>query len=230
MVVRVAERAKLSAANQVYIATDDGRIMAAAANESIPAILTKTTHTSGTERLSEAVEHIGLDDDAIIVNVQGDEPFIDPLLINQLAAHLHSNPDLPVATACHLITEVTSAFNPNVVKVVLDKNNHALYFSRASIPYARDTFDQSPLTHLPTALPMYHHIGIYAYRAGFLREYQSFSASLLEQFETLEQLRILWHGFRIGVIITPTAPAPGIDTPDDLHKAKQIWQQYISRH
>jgi 3-deoxy-manno-octulosonate cytidylyltransferase (CMP-KDO synthetase) len=225
MVVRVVEQAQRSAANKIYIATDNESIMAAAAAEAITAILTQTTHASGTERLSEAVDHIGLEDDALIVNVQGDEPFIDPALITALASHLHAHPHLPVVTACHLIKEAAKAFDPNVVKVVLDKNQHALYFSRAPIPYVRGMFDHPPIPHLPATLPIYQHIGIYAYRAGFLRKYRSLSASSLEQFENLEQLRMLWHGFTIGVVLSPTAPAPGIDTPDDLHQARQHWQQ-----
>lgn len=228
MVVRVAERAKLSSAKKVYIATDDARIMAAAERDGIAAILTHTAHTSGTERLGEAVDLIGLDDNCIIVNAQGDEPFIDPALINQLAERLDRDPTLPMTTACHPIVEASRVFNPNIVKVVLDKNNHALYFSRAPIPYARDAYTQLPVRHLPDLLPVYHHIGVYAYRAGFLRQYQSLSPSPLETCEALEQLRILWHGFRIGVIITPNAPAAGIDTPDDLLKAQQIWAQHIS--
>lgn len=227
MVVRVAERARLSAAHKVYIATDDIQIVHAAEAEGIFAILTSNTHTSGTERLGEAINHIGVDDNTIIVNAQGDEPFLDPSLINQLADHLHSEPLLPMATACHPITDVTHVFNPNIVKAVLDKHNNALYFSRAPIPYVRDLFDNHPITSLPNALPLYHHIGIYAYRASFLRQYQSLLPSPLEQCEMLEQLRILWHGFRIGVIITPHAPAAGVDTPADLIKAQQRWEQSI---
>ena len=225
MVIRVAERAKHSSAKHVYIATDDVRIMDAAALAGISGLLTDSAHQSGTERLGEAVDLLHLDDETIVVNVQGDEPFVDPQLINQLADCLNNDPALAMATACYPLTHADSAFNPSIVKVVLDKNHHALYFSRAPIPYARDTFANQPVTHLPATLPMYHHIGIYAYRAGFLRQCKSLSPSPLEQYEALEQLRILWHGFRIGVIIASDAPAVGVDTIEDLQKAQQIWHR-----
>lgn len=223
MVVRVAEQAGLSRAENIYIVTDDTRIIAAAEQEHIAAILTRPDHASGTERLGEAVTRMNLSDDAIIVNVQGDEPFINPQLIDQLALRLYNQPGLPMATACYPVTGADRLFNPNTVKVVLDKNHNALYFSRAPIPYAREAFVKQPVTDLPAQLPAYHHIGLYAYRAGFLRQYQALQPSPLENFEALEQLRVLWHGFQIGVIITAESPVPGIDTAEDLALARQRW-------
>lgn len=227
MVVRVAERAKLSQADHTYIATDDVRIIDACKAHHLVSILTDTEHPSGTARLAEAVDHLALNDEAIIVNVQGDEPFIDPLLINELATYLAQSSHLPMATACAPITNAQDLFNPNIVKVVLNQQHNALYFSRAPIPFARDFFTQklSNIDEIPQTLPAFHHIGIYAYRAGFLRQYRALSSSPLETFEALEQLRILWHGFQIGVMLTENRTAAGVDTAEDLLYAQKLWQQ-----
>ena len=225
MVVRVAERAKLSLPTKLYIATDDARIFDAAQSNGFTAILTDPDHVSGTERLGEVVEKLNLSDDALIINVQGDEPFISPTLIQNLANYLQSHPHLPIATACSTITDIEDFLNPNIVKVVLDKAHDALYFSRAPIPYARDAFAHQTITELPPHFPFYRHIGIYAYRAQFLRQYQSLTISPLETCEALEQLRILWHGFHIGVMKTEERATIGVDTAEDLLKAQQLWIQ-----
>lgn len=225
MVVRVAERAKLSLPTKLYIATDDARIFNAVQANGFSAILTDPNHASGTERLGEAVEKLNLSDDTLIINVQGDEPFISPTLIQNLANYLQNRPHLPMATACSAINDIDDFLNPNIVKVVLDKADDALYFSRAPIPYARDAFAGQAASALPLHFPFYRHIGIYAYRAQFLRQYQSLTASPLETCEALEQLRILWHGFHIGVMKTEEHATIGVDTAEDLLKAQQLWMQ-----
>jgi 3-deoxy-manno-octulosonate cytidylyltransferase (CMP-KDO synthetase) len=231
MVLRVAQQARRSGAREVVIATDDRRIADAARAQGQTVVMTRPEHNSGTERLGEAVDLLGLPDDALVVNVQGDEPLIDPALIHTVATLLHTRPDLQMSTACHPITTMTDLFNPNQVKVVLDRLGNALYFSRAPIPYARDAFasnhaDRIPCANspLPAGLPVYRHIGLYAYRAGFLRQYRSLEPCALESFEALEQLRVLWHGHRIGVALVHSAPEPGVDTPADLARVRERWQ------
>jgi len=234
MVVRVAERAQLSGATAVHVATDDARIYDAVKNCGFSAIMTQASHSSGTERLAEAADILGLADDTIVVNVQGDEPLIAPRLISAVAAMLDASPDLPMTTACHALCHAEDFVNPNIVKVVLDQRGHALYFSRAPIPFPRDACmatpellaaqgPTSPRAALPQDLPVFRHIGIYGYRAGFLRQYRHLAPCALEQFEALEQLRVLWHGHRIGVTITGQAPEAGVDTPADLERARQRW-------
>jgi 3-deoxy-manno-octulosonate cytidylyltransferase (CMP-KDO synthetase) len=219
MVVRVAERARASGAQRVVVATDDARIVEAARTHGVDALLTAPGHATGTDRLAEAAATLGLADDAIVVNLQGDEPLIDPALLARMAALLAATPEASIATACHAITDAAEAFNPNVVKVVLDARGHALYFSRATIPWARDAF-AADAGHLPPGLPLYRHVGLYAYRVAFLRAYPALAASPLERFEALEQLRALWHGYRIAVAITEGAPAAGVDTPEDLARVR----------
>jgi 3-deoxy-manno-octulosonate cytidylyltransferase (CMP-KDO synthetase) len=221
MVVRVAERALAAGAKRVVVATDDARIEAAAAAHGIDACLTRATHPTGTDRLSEAVERLGLADDEIVVNVQGDEPLLAPALIRAVADLLAATPGTEIATACHPITDPAEAFNPNVVKVVLDRASHALYFSRATIPWARDAFAASPRV-VPHDLPLYRHYGLYAYRVRFLRAFPRLAQSPIERFEALEQLRALWHGFRIIVAVTTGTPAPGVDTPEDLDHVRAL--------
>ena len=221
MVVRVAERARASGADRVVVATDDARIEAAAHAHGIEAIMTRADHVSGTDRVAEAAAQLGLADDAIVVNVQGDEPLLDPALIRAVAARLAATADAAIATACHPIGGIDEAFNPNVVKVVLDARNHALYFSRAPIPWARGDFSASPPA-LPAHLPIYRHYGLYAYRVAFLRAFPALAPAPAETFEALEQLRALHHGYRIVVDIAAGAPAPGIDTPDDLARARRL--------
>ncbi|WP_269532719.1 3-deoxy-manno-octulosonate cytidylyltransferase [Chitinimonas sp. BJYL2] len=223
MVVRVVERALQSGARAVHVATDDQRIFDVVKAHGHSVLMTRPEHTSGTERLAEAADLLGLTDDVAVVNVQGDEPLIDPALIDAVAAMLQRDNTLPMSTACHAITSAADMFNPNVVKVVLDHAGRALYFSRASIPYARDAFQQSREA-LPADLPVHRHVGIYGYRAGFLRQYRTLAPCALEQFEALEQLRVLWHGFAIGVTQIAHAPEAGVDTPEDLERVRQRWQ------
>ena len=222
MVVRVAERASASGAARVVVATDDTRVRDAVVAHGYAACMTRTDHATGTDRLAEAAQQLGLADDDIVVNVQGDEPLLDAALIRRMAALLAARPDAAIATACHPIDDVAEAFNPNVVKVVLDAAGYALYFSRATIPWARDAFAATQAT-LPAGLPIYRHYGLYAYRRAFLRAFPTLAPAPIERFEALEQLRALWHGYRIAVEVTHGTPAPGIDTPADLARAREIF-------
>jgi 3-deoxy-manno-octulosonate cytidylyltransferase (CMP-KDO synthetase) len=222
MVVRVAERARASGAARVVVATDDQRIGAAVVAHGLEACFTRADHPTGTDRLAEAASHLGLADDAIVVNVQGDEPLLSPALIREVAELLHAHPDAAIATACHAISDPAEAFNPNVVKVVLDANGYALYFSRATIPWAREAF-AATRDSVPAGLPLYRHYGLYAYRVGFLRAYPALPPAPIERFEMLEQLRALWHGHRIVVAVTKGTPAPGVDTDDDLARVREIY-------
>ncbi|HKW81027.1 MAG TPA: 3-deoxy-manno-octulosonate cytidylyltransferase [Casimicrobiaceae bacterium] len=222
MVVRVAERARMSGAAAVVIATDDERIRAAARRYGIDAAMTRDDHPTGTDRLAEAAAQLGLDARSIVVNVQGDEPLLEPALIRGVADQLSAHPDAAIATACHPIVGADEAFNPNVVKVVLDHAGYALYFSRATIPWARDAF-AAERARIPAGLPLYRHYGLYAYRVDFLLRFPSLSPAPPERFEALEQLRALWHGYRIVVSITRGAPAPGVDTPEDLDRVRVLY-------
>jgi 3-deoxy-manno-octulosonate cytidylyltransferase (CMP-KDO synthetase) len=222
MVVRVAERAQASGADRVVIATDDERIRAAAAAHGIEAVLTRGKHATGTDRLAEAAIELKLDERTIAVNVQGDEPLLEPALIREVADELRAHADASIATACHPIVDPEEAFNTNVVKVVLDRAGYALYFSRATMPWARDAFARTH-AELPLGLPMYRHYGLYAYRVAFLRHYPSLAPSQIERFEALEQLRALWHGHRIAVRITKGTPAPGVDTQEDLDRVRALY-------
>ena len=222
MVVRVAERALESGAVRVVVATDDERIRAAVADHGLDVLMTRTSHSTGTDRLAEAAALLELADEAIVVNVQGDEPLLEPELIQTVADALTEHADASMATACHLIDDSAEAFNPNVVKVVLDRDGYALYFSRATIPWARDGFAAAS-KKIPPGLPLYRHYGLYAYRVSFLRRYPSLSPAPIERFEALEQLRALWHGHRIIVSITRGAPAPGVDTEEDLERVRALF-------
>jgi 3-deoxy-manno-octulosonate cytidylyltransferase (CMP-KDO synthetase) len=222
MVVRVAERAMQSGAARVVVATDDERVRAAVADFGIAACMTRADHATGTDRLAEAAALLKLADDDIVVNVQGDEPLLEPALMRGMAALLAARQDAAMATACHAITDAAEAFNPNVVKVVLDAAGYAMYFSRATIPWARDAFARTRDT-LPEGYAIYRHYGLYAYRAAFLRDYPGLAPSPLERHEALEQLRALWHGYRIAVEVTEGTPAPGIDTPEDLAKVRKLY-------
>lgn len=222
MVVRVAERARASGAARVVVATDDERIRAAVEAHRVGACLTRADHPTGTDRLAEAASLLGLADDEIVVNVQGDEPLLAPALIGSVAALLAAHPDAAIATACHPIADADEAFNPNVVKVVLDARGYALYFSRATIPWARDAFARERRA-IPAGLPLYRHYGLYAYRVSFLRAFPALAPAPIERFEALEQLRALWHGHRIVVDIAAGTPAPGVDTPDDLARVRAIY-------
>jgi 3-deoxy-manno-octulosonate cytidylyltransferase (CMP-KDO synthetase) len=220
MVVRVAERAGLSGAQEVWVATDHADVCAAAERHGLSVLLTRADHPTGTDRLAEVVEKLGWSDDTIVVNVQGDEPLIDPQLVAQTARQLAQS-GADIATVAHAIDNAVDFFNPNIVKVVCKADGDALYFSRAPIPYARDHFAQSGKDTLPAAMPAYRHIGLYAYRASFLRAYARLKPSPLEAFEALEQLRALWHGFRISVVISDHLPMPGVDTPEDAARMKE---------
>lgn len=222
MVVRVAERALEAGASRVVVATDDARIKMAVEAHGIAACLTRATHPTGTDRLAEAVEQLGLADDAIVVNVQGDEPLLAPRLISAVADLLAARPEAAIATACHPIADAAEAFNPNVVKVVLDREGRALYFSRATIPWARDAF-AARRDAIPPDLPLYRHYGLYAYRVRFLRGFPLLAPAPIERFEALEQLRALWHGYRIVVEVTTGTPAPGVDTPEDLEHVRALY-------
>ena len=219
MIVRVAERARESGALRVCIATDDDGIREAVERHGFTAAMTRTDHPTGTDRIAEVIESQGFDPEDIVVNVQGDEPLIEPGLIRAVAGLLTDSPEAAIATACHPIHEAAEMFDPNVVKVVLDHEGYARYFSRAPIPWARDAFARSTSV-LPAGLPCHRHIGVYAYRARFLSSFPRLAPSPLERFEALEQLRALWHGFAIAVAVRHDAPHPGVDTPEDLERAR----------
>jgi 3-deoxy-manno-octulosonate cytidylyltransferase (CMP-KDO synthetase) len=221
MVVRVAERAQSSGARRVVVATDDARIRDAVQAHGFDAIMTSASHATGTDRLAEAAALLGLAPDEIVVNVQGDEPLLDPALMQRVARLLAERDDASMATACHPIDDADEAFNPNVVKVALDARHYALYFSRATIPWARDAFAAGART-LPPGLPLYRHYGLYAYRVSFLRTFPTLAPAPIETFEALEQLRALWHGHRIVVAIAAGTPAPGVDTQDDLARVRAL--------
>ena len=217
MVVRVAQQARLSQAAQVVVAADDASIVQACAAHGVQAILTRVDHLSGSDRLAEAVAALGLADETIVVNVQGDEPLIEPALINAVAQTLAQAPEAAMASAACAITRSEELHNPNAVKVVLAKNGHALYFSRSLLPYPREAA-------IAAAHPALRHIGIYAYRAGFIQRFTQLEAAPLERIESLEQLRALWHGYAIAMHISASEPAAGVDTPEDLERVRLYLQ------
>lgn len=221
MVVRVAEAAARSGAQRVVVATDTAAIAQACAAHGVQAVLTRADHPSGSDRLAEACEALGLADDATVVNVQGDEPLIDPALIGAVAQLLQAHPDASISTAAHAIDQVDDLRNPNVVKVVTDARGIALYFSRAPIPWWRDGSTPGH-AGLPQPLPL-RHIGIYGYRVGFLRAFPRLAQAPIEQVEALEQLRAMWYGYRIAVHIADQAPGPGVDTPEDLARVRALF-------
>ena len=220
MVVRVADCARASGAAEVLIATDHKGIAAAAARHGYEAVMTSAKHASGTDRLAEVAALRRYRASHIVVNVQGDEPQIDPALIRQVATSLARRREAHMATAAHPIRESRELANPNVVKVVLDDDGYALYFSRAPIPYARDAF-AGGMRRIPSGLPVYRHLGIYSYRAGFLMRFTRLAPAAIERFEALEQLRALAHGYRIAVAVTRRAPHPGVDTLADLRRVQR---------
>ncbi|MDN2484527.1 3-deoxy-manno-octulosonate cytidylyltransferase [Kosakonia sacchari] len=217
MVVHVLERARESGAERIVVATDNEEVMHAVQAVGGEVCMTRADHQSGTERLAEVVEKCGFSDDTVIVNVQGDEPMIPPAIIRQVAENLAAR-DVGMATLAVPIHSAEEAFNPNAVKVVMDAEGYALYFSRATIPWDRDRFAQSRETIGDTFL---RHIGIYGYRAGFIRRYVSWQTSPLEQIEMLEQLRVLWYGEKIHVAVASVVPGTGVDTPEDLARVRQ---------
>ncbi|WP_426149352.1 3-deoxy-manno-octulosonate cytidylyltransferase [Pseudomonas sp. DC3000-4b1] len=221
MIRHVWEQAQRSAAARVVVATDDERIALACREFGAEVVMTRADHESGTDRLAEVVAVLGLANDAIVVNVQGDEPLIPPAVIDQVAANLAANIEARMATLSEPLLEARQLFNPNVVKVSTDLAGLALTFSRAPLPWARDAFAQRP-GELPEGVPYRRHIGIYAYRAGFLSDFVAWGPCWLEKTESLEQLRALWHGVRIHVADAVVAPAPGVDTPEDLERVRRL--------
>jgi 3-deoxy-manno-octulosonate cytidylyltransferase (CMP-KDO synthetase) len=223
MVVRVAEQAASTGA-EVVVATDDMRIYEAVLAHGYKVVMTREDHASGTDRIAEVADAMGWSEEVIVVNVQGDEPLIEPALIEEVASNLAQHVDASISTACHAIHDATTMLSPNVVKVVLDKQGYALYFSRAPIPYPRDAFATNH--ELPASMQIYRHIGLYAYRCSFLSAYASLQPSPLEQYESLEQLRALWHGYKISVAVTTHAPAAGVDTAEDLQAVRAIFADH----
>lgn len=225
MVIHVARRAEASGAAEVLIATDHQGIADAAKAHGFEAILTAEHHPSGTDRIAEVAQRRGWSDAQIVVNVQGDEPLIEPAIIAKVAARLDEDREAAISTICCPIWNAEEFSNPNIVKVVLNQSGRALYFSRAAIPYPRDAF-RITTSALPKGLPAYRHIGLYAYRCAFLHAYTQLSASPLERFEALEQLRALWHGYHIAVSTADDAPIAGVDTPEDLARVRAYLQQH----
>ncbi len=221
MVVRVAQRVTsgLPADTRVVVAGDSPEILQACQQHGVEAVLTRQDHPSGSDRLAEACDLLALSDDSLVVNVQGDEPLIDPTLVSAVAELLMQRPEASMSTAAHPIHEVADFVNPNVVKVVLDARDLALYFSRAPIAWWRDGFTDG-IQSLPSPAPL-RHIGLYGYRVGFLRQFPKLSQASIEVTEALEQLRALWHGHRIAVHVTPHAPGAGVDTPEDLERVRR---------
>ncbi len=219
MVVRVAERAAASGAAQVWVATDHAGVAVAVEAHGFQVCMTSPECASGTDRLAEVAAKRGWLDEMVVVNVQGDEPLIDPDLIRRTALLLHERPEAAMATVCHPLHGLAEAMDPNVVKVVLDKDGNALYFSRAPIPWARDAW-AGGATVLPEGLPVFRHVGLYAYRVGFLKVYPGLERPAIEAFESLEQLRALWHGYRIAVLATDHDVPPGVDTAADLAQVR----------
>lgn len=221
MVVRVAALAAQSGATRVVVACDDERIAQACRAHGVEAVLTRADHASGSDRLAEACTLLGLQGEDMVVNVQGDEPLIDPELVRRVAQVLAERPDCVMSTAAHPLADRAEYLNPNVVKVVLDAAGRALYFSRAPIPWWRDGLAGAE-PRMPTPAPL-RHLGLYAYRAGFLRGFPALPPAALEQTEALEQLRVLWHGHRIAVHVAPHGPGPGVDTPEDLARVRALF-------
>ena len=220
MVVRVAQRAALAGAARIVVAADHADILDACAAFDVEAVLTRADHATGSDRLAQACEILHLEGRDVVVNVQGDEPLIDPALVRACAQMLEAREDCVMSTAAHAIDSMKELDDPNVVKVVLDAAGRALYFSRAAIPWWRDA-RASGAPAVPTPAPL-RHIGLYAYRAGFLRRYAALAPSPLEGIESLEQLRVLWHGERIAVHVSDSRPGPGVDTPADLERVRVL--------
>jgi 3-deoxy-manno-octulosonate cytidylyltransferase (CMP-KDO synthetase) len=222
MIVRVAAAARRARSDGVWVAADDERILAAARRHGFDAVMTREDHASGTDRIAEVAERLQWDDADIVVNVQGDEPLMDPSLVDAVAGALRDDPGAAMATAAHPLTTADDFFNTNVVKVVCDWRGRALYFSRAPIPWDRNRFADTR-DSLPADLPAQRHIGLYAYRVSFLRRFGQLAASPLERCESLEQLRALWHGYQIQVVSVDHAPAPGVDTQEDLERVRRLF-------
>ena len=222
MVVRVAQRANDSSASRVVVATDDERVMLACQSHGVKAIMTRSDHISGSDRLAEACEILKLNDQEIVVNVQGDEPLIAPESIDAVAHLLAARHDCSMSTLAHAIDDVEEFVSPHVVKVVLDARDTALYFSRAPIAWWREGFGNG-ISKLPSPAPL-RHVGLYAYRVHFLRVFPQLAQAPIEMLESLEQLRALWHGHGIAVHVTDHAPGSGIDTPEDLARVRRFFE------
>lgn len=223
MIVRVARNAARSGAQRVVVAADDPSIVEACAAHGVPALLTRADHATGSDRLAEACVLLGLDGSDLVVNVQGDEPLLEPSMIDACAALLTRRTDCVMSTAAHPIESHDELDNPNVVKVVLDAAGRALYFSRAPIPWARDARAAGGALTIADRDPPLRHIGLYAYQAGFLRRFPTLAISPLETIEALEQLRVLWHGEKIAVHVSTSRPGPGVDTPEDLARVRAFF-------
>lgn len=221
MFAHVYERACRSGAEEVLVATDDERIEAAARAIGAPVVMTSGAHPSGTDRLQEVAQQKGWADDVIVVNVQGDEPLIPPAVIDQVAANLAASQAAGIATLAEPLKDVEQLFNPNIVKLVRDADGHALYFSRAPLPWARDLFAQDR-SRLPASDLYLRHLGIYAYRVGFLHAYVQWPPAEIEQMEALEQLRALYHGVKIHVDVAAVELPPGVDTAADLERVRAL--------
>ena len=234
MVVQVARRAERSRATRVVVAADDARILDACSVHGVQAVATRSDHASGSDRLAEACALLGLDGGDTVVNVQGDEPLMDAALIDAVAALLHQHPQAAMGTAAHAIHDLADFANPNVVKVVLDAQGMAHYFSRAPLPHARGHADEpwwdgraaraQPAAAALAGFAPLRHIGIYSYLAAFLRSFPALPQAPTEALEALEQLRALWHGYRIAVHVSASAPGPGVDTPHDLERVRALWK------
>ncbi len=223
MVVRVAETASRSEASRVVVATDHPAIEAVCREYGVEVVMTRESHPTGTDRLAEAVTKLGLSDDEIIVNVQGDEPLMPPEAVNAVAKLLVERPQCAISTAAHPILDIENFRNPNVVKVVLDVEGNAITFSRAPIPYPRDEWRKDEEL-LPTAVKPLHHLGLYAYRVGFLRRFPTLRQAPIEKSESLEQLRALYYGEKIAVLVLDKELPAGVDTEDDLERVCKYFQ------
>ena len=221
MIERVIDQAKKSNAEEVIVATDSSKIADAISSLDVRVCITRENHQSGTERLSEVIEQLGFSDDQILINLQGDEPMMPPVCLNQVADALGQDNDLKMATLCTPLSDIDELFDPHSVKVVRDINQYALYFTRAAVPWSRNNFSSTP-RKLPQEQQYQRHIGLYGYRAGFIRQYLQWPSSDIEKTESLEQLRVLYYGEKIKVITAETPPGPGVDTSDDLKRVCEL--------
>lgn len=221
MIVRVIEQAKKSNAEEVIVATDSQEIADALSGIDVRICMTHEHHQSGTERLSEVIDQLGYDDDQILINLQGDEPMMPPVCLNQVAKALEDDNKVKMATLCTPLTDIEELFDPHAVKVVRDINDFALYFTRAAVPWSRDCFNETPRT-MPTTQEYQRHIGLYGYRAGFIKQYLKWQSSDIEKTESLEQLRVLYYGEKIKVITAEIPPGPGVDTIEDLNRVCEL--------
>ena len=221
MIERVIEQAKKSNAEEVIVATDSNEIADAISALDVRVCITDENHQSGTERLSEVIEQLGFDDEQILINLQGDEPMMPPVCLNQVGQALEDDSNVKMATLCTPLTDIEELFDPHAVKVVRDINDFALYFTRAAVPWSRDCFNELP-RELPKNQDYQRHIGLYGYRAGFIKQYLEWQSSDIEKTESLEQLRVLYYGEKIKVITAEIPPGPGVDTIEDLNRVCEL--------